>query len=346
MSWQAWQAVASAERVLASTDDAPVVRAVRAAGHDVELWADPSPAALLAAGAETATGHVVWLATDEESTRLAGGLAAEVVELTDAGTRPDGSQDGPAAAAEAPPRVEVLHASYDVPGSRLLDLVTVMDRLRRECPWDREQTHRSLAKYLLEECYETIEAIETGDLVHLREELGDLLLQVYFHARIAAEGEERADSSGEDDDGEVAFTIDDVAAGIVEKLVRRHPHVFSVAEETSDPVSRADVEASWEVLKAAEKGRGSVLEGIPWALPALGLADKVVGRAARAGVHVEATDSPAAAAGASGAPEQDRLGDELLRLVAQARGHGVDPEQSLRDAVRRLADRVRAAENP
>ena len=101
-----------------------------------------------------------------------------------------------------------------VPGESLLELVAVMDRLRRDCPWDREQTHRSLARYLLEETYETLEAIDSGDLTHLREELGDLLLQVYFHARIAEEGE-------------AGFSIDDVAGDIVEKLVRRHPHVFA-----------------------------------------------------------------------------------------------------------------------
>jgi XTP/dITP diphosphohydrolase len=208
--------------------------------------------------------------------------------------------------------------------SRLLELVAVMDRLRRECPWDRAQTHRSLVPYLLEEAYETLEAIEGGDgpdpvpdYVHLCEELGDLLLQVYFHARLA----EEAGSDG--------FTIEDVAGGIVDKLVSRHPHVFA-REEGDRPTSADEVDRSWERLKAAEKGRASVLDGIPAALPALALADKVVGRAARVGVEPALSDS---------------VGDRLLGLVTEARATGVDAEQALRDAVRRLARDVRAAES-
>jgi XTP/dITP diphosphohydrolase len=200
------------------------------------------------------------------------------------------------------------------PGSRLLELVAVMDRLRRECPWDREQTHRSLAKYLLEETYETLEAIETGDLDDLREELGDLLLQVYFHARIAQEA------------GDEGFTIDDVAGDIADKLVRRHPHVFAGLEvEDADEVDR-----NWDSIKAAEKGRASLLDGIPAALPALALADKTVGRAEKVGVMPYVSGD---------------LGDRLLSLVVEARVRDEDPEQVLRDAVRRLADLVRAAES-
>ena len=188
----------------------------------------------------------------------------------------------------------------------LLDLVEVMDRLRRECPWDKEQTHRSLAKYLLEETYEVLEAIDTGDRGHLREELGDLLLQVYFPARIASE----------EADG---FDVDDVARGIADKLVYRHPHVFAgLAVADAD-----EVEANWEALKAEEKQRSSPVEGVPLALPALAYADKVVGRLERSGhpVHVE----PAGG-----------IGDELLTLVLRARAEGLDPEQELRDAVRGL----------
>jgi XTP/dITP diphosphohydrolase len=204
---------------------------------------------------------------------------------------------------------------YDGPGARLLELVEVMDRLRRECPWDREQTHRSLATYLLEETYETLEAIETGDPVHLREELGDLLLQVYFHARVASE-------TPREDGG---FDVDDVAGGIVDKLVYRHPHVFAGLE-----VADADeVDRNWETLKAAEKQRSSPLEGIPTALPALALADKVLGRLAKGGV------TPSA-------PEPG-IGADLLALVARARAEGVDPEQALRDTVRQLADQLRPA---
>jgi XTP/dITP diphosphohydrolase len=292
MSWAAWSAVASASRRLASSPGDPLVRAVVAAGHPVDLLADVSGDRLLQLARDA---DVVWLASDEEAVRLPAELAAVLV---------DGAEDH---------QVEVLHASYDVPGARLLDLVTVMDRLREECPWDRAQTHRSLARYLLEETYETLEAIESGDYAHLREELGDLLLQVCFHARLAAEA------------GDEGFTIDDVAAGIVDKLVHRHPHVFAGL----DVADADEVNRNWETLKTAEKGRASVLDGIPPALPALALAEKVVGRAARVGVAPVDTGTP---------------GDRLLALVVEARAAGVDPEQQLRDAVRRLVDAIRAAE--
>ena len=299
LSWSAWSAIAAAPRRMASALEAPLARAVVAAGHPVDVLPGASVADVLAAARDDG---VVWLADDAEAESFPSGLAAALVEG-------DGSVE-----------VEVLHASYDVPGARLLDLVTVMDRLRRDCPWDREQTHRSLAKYLLEEAHETVEAIEglqdPPDYTHLREELGDLLLQVYFHARVAAEA------------GEDGFTIDDVAGGIVDTLVHRHPHVFAGLD-----VSGADeVERNWDELKAAEKGRSSVLDGIPAALPALALAEKVVGRAAKVGVV------PSASTGTGS------LGERLLRLVVEARATGADPEQELRGAVRALADRVRTAE--
>src|SRR6476469_8126996 len=142
-----------------------------------------------------------------------------------------------------------------------------MKRLRAECPWKAGQTHRSLARYLLEETYETLDALDTGDQVALREELGDLLLQVYFHAAIAEE-------SGE-------FTIDDVATDITEKMWRRNPHVFGDASgQDLDP---AAVNELWESVKAAEKERSSLVEGIPDTLPALLYADKVLDRRTRAG---------------------------------------------------------------
>ena len=194
--------------------------------------------------------------------------------------------------------------------SRLLELVAVMDRLRRECPWDREQTHRSLARYLLEETYETLEAVDSGDHEHLREELGDVLLQVCFHARIASE---RSPEEG-------GFDLEDVAGGIVDKLVHRHPHVFAGLEV----VDADEVERNWEALKAVEKRRTGLLEGVPAALPALAYADKALGRLARAG---RTPELPAPAGGP--------LGDELLALVARARAEGLDAEQELRDAVRR-----------
>jgi len=302
MSWAAWSAVAAVPRRLASTAHDPLVRAVDGAGHPVEVVGEVSAAWLLEAAR---SADLVWLARDEEADRLPTELAAAL--LDDSSSSPDAA-------------VEVLHASYDVPGARLLDLVTVMDRLRTDCPWDRAQTHGSLATYLLEETYETLEAIESGDAdrpdyTHLQEELGDLLLQVFFHSRIAAEA------------GDDGFTVDDVAAGIVDKLVHRHPHVFAGLE-----VADADeLDRNWEALKAEEKGRASVLDGVPAQLPALALADKVVGRAARVGV----------APGRS-----STLGGRLLSLVVEARAAGVDPEQELRHAVRELSAAVRAAEPP
>ncbi len=327
MSWAAWSAVASATRRLASSTDEPLARAVLEAGHRVETLADPTPGDLLDAAR---SGDVVWLADAGEAERLPALLRAA---LPPEGV--DGAGVGPAGV-----EVRVLHASYDVPGARLLDLVTVMDRLRTDCPWDREQTHRSLARYLLEETYETLEAIESGDHGHLREELGDLLLQVYFHARIAAEA------------GEDGFTIDDVADGIVDKLVHRHPHVFA-GLEVADV---GEVEQNWETLKAAEKQRGSVLDGIPTALPALALADKVLGRALRAGVTPTSLGSTAGPGGMpdvmpggtpGGTPDgtpDGTLGRQLLALVVQARAAGLDPEQALRATVAELMALVRATE--
>lgn len=295
----AWSVLRAADRICCADSSHDLAVAVRSVGLQVEERTG-SPADLL-----DAYGTVVWLAdpgADPETTSRP--LAAELVRRSEAG-------------ATSGTEVEVLAGSYDLPGARLLDLVEVMDRLRTECPWDQQQTHRSLMTYLVEETYETVEAVESGDLSHLQEELGDLLLQVMFHARIAEEHVEEP------------FAIDDVAAGIVEKLVRRHPHVFGdVAVE-----STADVEDNWETIKAAEKQRVSVLEGVPAALPALSLAEKTVGRAARLDDVVLAEDS-------------DEVGERLLALVVECRAAGVDPEQSLRDAVRRLADRVRAAEPP
>lgn len=196
----------------------------------------------------------------------------------------------------------------DPTADRLVELTEVMRRLRRECAWKREQTHRSLVRYLLEETHETVEAIETGDPDHLREELGDLLLQVWFHAVVAEE-------SGD-------FTMADVAEGIVDKLHRRNPHVFGEAGQGSGPVDAATINEVWESIKAGEKQRASVTDGLPGSLPALLYADKVVDRLAREGASVDAD------------PDGD-LGERLLALVVEARAAGVDPEQILRDACRR-----------
>lgn len=204
-------------------------------------------------------------------------------------------------------------------GEPLRELVAVMDQLRRSCPWDAEQTHRSLAKYLLEEAYETLDAIETGDADHLAEELGDLLLQVLFHARIASEQPN-------------GFDIDEVAELLTAKLVSRHPHVFADAGAGAG-VTASDVQGRWEEIKAAEKGRASVLDGIPTALPALAFADKLVARSARVGVDPGRV-----------ADEVGGVGGELLGAVVAARRSGIDPEQALRDATRELRSRIVDAE--
>jgi XTP/dITP diphosphohydrolase len=193
-------------------------------------------------------------------------------------------------------------------GQPLLDFLEDMRRLRRDCPWKREQTHRSLARYLQEETAETLEAIDTGDTDHLREELGDLLLQVYFHAVIAEE-------TG-------AFTLDDVARGIATKMHRRNPHVFGPGGGASE-LSAAEVDAQWQEIKQREKPRRSPYDGIAPGLSALLLATKVLER-------VPDTE-PAA--------PSDDLGDRLLALVREAVAEGTDPEQALRDAVRRAVPR-------
>jgi XTP/dITP diphosphohydrolase len=230
-------------------------------------------------------------------------------------------------------------------GEPLVAFLADMRRLRAECSWKREQTHRSLARYLLEETHETLEAIDSGDLDHLCEELGDLLLQVYFHAVIA---EERG-----------AFTIDDVARGIIEKMRRRNPHVFAPQDGAlAAGGDAAAVNDAWQEIKAREKPRARVTDGLPHTLPALLYADKVLDRLRRAGRPVtpggealadeavvdeavvdeavvdEAVVDEAVVDEAVDAAAD--LGDRLLALVAEAQESGVDPEQALRDAVRRL----------
>lgn len=195
-------------------------------------------------------------------------------------------------------------------------LIAVMDRLRAECPWDRVQTHRSLVPYLVEEACETVEAIESGDRDHLREELGDLLLQAVFHAKLASEAED-------------GFDIDDVAAGIADKLVARHPHVFAEAEAPED------LHGIWEQRKAVEKQRSSAVEGIPEQLSALSRASKIIGRARS---HRVVLELPTEEIGA------DDLGAEIVSLVSRAQAAGIDAEQAVRDAVRGLEADVRAAE--
>lgn len=214
-------------------------------------------------------------------------------------------------------------------GGTFLELVEVMDRLRSPggCPWDARQTHRSLVEYLVEEAYETVEAIEVDDDAGLKEELGDLLLQVVFHARIAQERE--------------GWNIDDVARGIIDKLIRRHPHVFAeVNAETAE-----QVEANWHALKAQEKGRSSVTEGIPEQLPALLRASKV-----RARSSTLADDLPDLSAEQDAervldtVTSQEAFGDMLLALASVAHDRGWDAEAALRQSIRQRIEQIRAVE--
>ena len=199
-------------------------------------------------------------------------------------------------------------------------LVAMMQRLRSEdgCPWDRQQTHASLVQYLLEESFEAVEAIETGNDAELREELGDVLFQVVFHAEIAR--------------GEGRFDFDDIAAAVADKMVSRHPHVFGDADNDIE-----SVRANWEVLKAAEAGkteRKAVDDGVPSALPALQRAQKVLGRMERRGMP--ATDFSGFEHSADPRTEAE-LGQQLLALVQTAREQGWDAERALREATRDLA---------
>ena len=295
-SRDAWTALASAAHVLTRDEDETQLIAIQEAGIAATHLGEQPPGALARLLVDqTADGEVVWIGSADGDPGLTDALAAEV----------SGRDD--------PPEIELLFASYDVPGSRLLDLVATMDRLRSQegCPWDAEQTHESLVPYLIEETYELVEAIESGDRTHMAEELGDVLLQVAFHARIAQEHDDSP------------FGIDEVAGGIVDKLVRRHPHVFAEGEaETAE-----DVAASWEQIKAAEKPhRSAPLDGIPERLCALARASKAAGRLDQAGLGALAVK----------AAQGDDFGPRLLALVLEARRSGVDPEAALRAVVRGL----------
>ena len=295
LSWPAWEALRSASVVLAPAGH-PQLPALEQAGIAYRVKPEPDPEL----GAAKAVA--VWL--------------------------PEPGDDAP-----VPPGARLLYGTADLPGAHFIDLVATMDRLRVECPWDAKQTHASLAPHLLEESYEALEALESGDERAVREELGDVLMQPVFQARVAAE---RDDGTG--------FTIDDVADGIVAKLVRRHPHVF--ADVT---VSGADeVKRNWDEIKREEKqarasaqgaaGAGpvapSALDGVPFGQPALALAAQLQRRAARAG-------APDELAGLDGAED---IGGELFRLVARARKAGLDPEVELRAAARRYRELVRSWE--
>lgn len=210
-------------------------------------------------------------------------------------------------------------------GSRFTELVSVLDQLRSPggCPWDAEQTHESLVEYLIEEAHECVEAIESGDQLAMQEELGDLLLQVVFHSRIA----------------EPQWDIDSVVSGITNKLITRHPHVFS--NEIAD--TARDVEDSWHVRKAKEKGRNSLTEGIPESLPALMRAAKLHSRTKS--LSISPTPQADRARDLLGdLHNQAELGDLLYEIVRLARAQGWDAEASLRTSVRRRIDVIKDIE--
>jgi XTP/dITP diphosphohydrolase len=227
----------------------------------------------------------------------------------------------PAAAALHARGAEVITGCAPA-GAQLLSAVDVMDRLRSPhgCPWDAEQTHDSLRQYLVEETFELLEAIEDGDRAALREELGDVLLQVLFHSRVAAE------------DADDPFTVDEVAADLVGKLVGRHPHVFAGGDPgVRDAVSQ---QHRWEELKQAEKQRQSSVDGVALGQPAVSLAAKLTQRVTRAGLPSDLLPD-----------KESGLAAELFALVAAVKLRGVDPEGELRSVGRNFAEQVRAAES-
>jgi len=209
--------------------------------------------------------------------------------------------------------------------SELQRLVEVMDRLRSPggCSWDAEQTHESLVKYLLEESYEFIDSVDANDREGMREELGDVLFQVYFHSRIAQ------------DHPTDPFSIEDVARAVADKLIRRHPHVFAGLQVSGTE----EIIENWEEIKAKEKGRTSALDGVALAQPALPLVEKLLYRAEKYKVNVELTkyqsDKPAT---------QESVGEALASIIAWARDNEIDPENALRLYGRQIAEQIKAAE--
>jgi XTP/dITP diphosphohydrolase len=208
-------------------------------------------------------------------------------------------------------------------------LVQVMDQLRSPggCPWDAEQTHESLARYLLEETYEALEAMDQGDLGSLREELGDLLLQVVFHARIAQE----SDST---------FSLDAIAKGVVDKLVRRHPHVFTDLVVTSNE----ELETNWAKIKEEEKQRESVTDGVPQAMPALQLATQLIYRARKSGVVAGDSQTKESLREVIGEVSQEQIAALLVATVELAREADIDAESVLRAEMMRYRSKVRESE--
>ena len=206
--------------------------------------------------------------------------------------------------------------------SELLRLAEVMNKLRSPggCPWDAEQTHESLIKYLLEESYEFIDAVESNDRAGLQEELGDLLLQVYFHARIAQ------------DDPQSPFTIEDVARGIADKLISRHPHVFADVQVSGV----AEVISNWEEIKASEKGRTSAIDGVALSQPSLALISKLLHRAEKFGVELDLPNSTVT--------DADSAADQIVAIAAWANANEIDLDVLLRQRARALMAQIQSVE--
>ena len=307
LSHGAWEAVESASLRLARSLDEPLVEAVEDAGFTVEEVGEVAPPALARRLVDlAATVPLVWLGSSDGDPGLADAIASEVSRL------------------ETPPDVELVVGSWDVQGGRLLDVVATMDRLRSPggCPWDAEQTHASLAPYLVEEAHEAVHAIAGRDLHHLAEELGDVLLQVVFHARVAEEA------------GVGAFDIDTVAGLLVDKLVRRHPHVFADGDATTP----AEVEQEWERIKAHERATGGgggeaagggyaadLLHGIPDTLPPHLAAEKVLARVRRRGLALD----PDAAARVERARAALAVAEDEVRAALRSLAEGQSGQTSI-----------------
>jgi MazG family protein len=295
-----WYELSARERVLFERPEHPLRAKLEAQGVAVEaLDAEP----------DAASGGCALVAEPD---------SARIVELARRGA------DVVVPAAAVPDALTAAHAAPIVrrAGHALAGLVAIMARLRSEdgCPWDREQSHSSLEVHLLEETYEVLDAIEGGDPAELCEELGDLLLQVAFHARIAEQ--------------EGAFDLAAVAEAIVSKLLRRHPHVFGEGAVSG----AADVVSNWEAIKSDEKRRTGALDGIPRALPALLAAYKTQKRAARAGFEADEAEARRALTQALDSAAPDAVGEALFWVVALARARGLDPETSLRRATHNFVD--------
>lgn len=281
-----------------------------------------APASVVPAGAIAAVRHadVVYAGEGVDPRPLDAKPAPGPAELlTEAATRAvvlfATSVADPAAGALLAAGAQLIEAEV----SPLQLAVAVMDRLRSPggCPWDAEQTHDSLRQYLVEECYELLDAIETGDRAALLEELGDVLLQVLFHARVAAEHDVEP------------FDIDDVAEGLADKLVGRHPHIFADAEAVHTAERQ---QHRWEELKQVEKRRESVMDGVALGQPSVALVAKLAQRTGRAGLPAELF------------PQDDGAAAELFRIAAAAKRAGVEPEGELRAVAKRFAAAVRATE--